>query len=250
MKNKAILTSIVLVVLLLAGCTENLDPLSPGSTDGEYALGIKALVPLAVGNAWTYNVTVYDTTGAERTRYTYTLSAKDTVTADTSKIPLVPPRTNRKYLTRQALVWYLLQGESGITTCWQIDSLENLRIRKSDDTRFFEQTAFNFRAALGEVTPARYIGKDTIVWASAIRMITNPDSVKSTLVSKGNDTLRTTLGSAPHFQYREFYVTRTDYAHYYFKPGFGLILIERFERTPGGRTVRVRRDELTSYYFK
>jgi hypothetical protein len=248
MKNTVLLSLILLTIVLLASCAENLDPLSPGSMDGEYALGIKSLVPLAVGNSWTYNVTVYDTSGAEQKRYTYTLSVRDTVTADTSRIPL--PSANKRSLTRGALVWYLLQGELGTTTSWQVDSLENLRIRKSDDTRFFEQSAFNFRASIGDVTPPRYIGKDTVLWASGDRFIYNADSVKSTLISKGADTLRTTLGSAPYFQYREYYAVRTDYTNYYFKPGFGLFLVEKFQRTPGGKTVRVRRDDLTSYYFR
>lgn len=248
MKNTVILSLILLAAILFGSCSENLDPLSPGSTNGEYALGIKALVPLAVGNSWTYYVTVYDTAGAQRSQFTYTLSVKDTVTADTSKIPL--SSAGRKSLSRDALVWYLLQGESGMTTCWQVDSLEVLRIRKSDDTRFFEQSAFNFRASVGDVTPLRYIGKDTVVWASGDRFVYTADSVKSTLASKGTDTLRTTLGSAPYFQYKESYALRADYTNYYFKPGFGLFLVERFQRTPGGKIVRVRRDELTSYYFK
>ena len=248
MKNTVLLSLVALAVILLGSCAENLDPLSPGSTNGEYSLGIKALVPLAVGNSWTYNVTMYDSSGAQRGQFSYTLSVKDTVTADTSKIPL--SSAARKALTRGALVWYLLQGESGATTCWQVDSLENLRIRKSDDSRFLEQSAFNFRASIGDVTPLRYIGKDTVAWASGDRFIYNADSVKSTLLSKGADTLRTTLGSAPYFQYKESYALRADYTNYCFKPGFGLFLVERFQRTPGGKMVRVRRDELTSYYFK
>jgi hypothetical protein len=248
MKYILIYSLFVLTAILIASCSENLDPLSPGSTNGEYALGIKALVPLAVGNSWTYNVTVYDTAGAQRNQYSYTLSVRDTITADTSKIPL--SSAARKSMTRGALVWYLLQGELGATTCWQSDSLENLRIRKSDDTRFFEQSAFNFRASIGDITPSRYISKDTVFWASGDRFVYNADSVKSTLVSKGVDTLRTTLGSAPYFQYRESYALRADYTDYYFKPGFGLFLVERYQRTQGGKMVRVRRDELVSYYFR
>jgi len=240
MKNTVLWSLILLATVLFGSCAENLDPLSPGSMNGEYALGLKSLVPLAVGNSWTYNVTVYDTSGTQRNQFAYTLSVRDTVTADTSKIPL--SSAGRKSLTRGALVWYLLQGESGATTCWQVDSLENLRIRKSDDTRFFEQSAFNFRALIGDVTPSRYIGIDSVLGKA--------DSVRSTLVSKGADTLRTTLGSAPYFQYRESYALRADYTNYYFKPGFGLFLVEKYQRTPGGKTVRLRRDELTSYYFK
>jgi hypothetical protein len=241
---------LILAVVGLAGCTKDLNPLTPGSTDGKYALGVKSLVPLVVGNRWTYNVAVYETTGTVRTRFSYTLNVIDTVVADTSRIPLVSPAKDRKGLKREALVWYLLEGESGTRTCWQVDSLENLRIRKSEDSVFYQQTAFNFRATLNDSTPTRYIGKDTIVWASGDRFIHNADSVRSTLISKGIDTLRTTLGSAPYFQYRQSYVVRTDYAHYYFKPGFGLFLVEYYQRTPGGNIVRVRRDELTSYYFK
>jgi hypothetical protein len=248
MKIRAILSLFPLAVILIAGCADNLDPLSPGSTDGEYALGMKALVPLSVGNSWTYAVTVYDTAGSKTKQYSYTLSVRDTITADTSKIPL--SSAGRRSLTRGALVWYLVQGESGATTCWQIDSLENLRIRKSDDNRFFQQSAFDFRASIGDVTPPRYVGQDTVTWASGDRFIYNADSVRSTLLSKGADTLRTTLGSAPYFQYREYYGVRTDYSNFYFKPGFGLFLIEKYQRTPGGKMVRVRRDELTSYYFK
>jgi len=248
MKNTVLLRLFLPAAILLGSCAENLDPLSPGSTNGEYALGLKSLVPLAVGNSWTYTVTVYDTSGAQRNQFSYTLTVKDTVTADTSKIPL--STAGRKSLTRGALVWYLVQGELGAMTCWQTDSLENLRIRKSDDTRFFEQSAFNFRASNGDVTPSRYIGKDTVIWGSGDRFVYNADSVKSTLVSKGADTLRTTLGSAPYFQYREYYSLRTDYTNYFFKPGFGLFLVEKYQRTPGGKTVRVRRDELVSYYFK
>lgn len=247
MKNNVIF-SLLLVAVLLGSCAENLDPLSPGSMNGEYALGIKALVPLAIGNAWTYGATVYDLSGTKRSQFTYTLAVTDTVTADTSKIPL--SSAGRKSLTRSALVWYLLQGESGARTCWQVDSLENLRIRKADDTRFFEQSAFDFRALIGDVTPARFIGKDTVTWASGDRFIYDADSVRSTLISKGADTLRTTLGSAPYFVYRQHYATRAEYTNYYFKPGFGLVLIETFQKAPGGTMVRVRRDELTSYYFK
>jgi len=250
MKNTVIRSLLVIAVMLFASCAENLDPLSPGSMNGEYSLGIKALVPLTVGNSWTYNVTVYDTSGAQRAQFSYTLSVRDTVTADTSKIPLIPPSKNRKALTRGALLWYLLEGESGTATCWQVDSLENLRIRKSDDTRFYEQSAFDFRASIGAATPSRYVGNDTVRWASGDRFVYNADSVRSTLVSKGADTLRTTLGSAPYFKYRETFAVRTDYTEYYFKPGFGLFLIEKYQRTPGGKTVRVRRDELASYYFK
>lgn len=250
MKNYVFHFLLLLMVTVFSACTENLDPLSPGSTDGRYALGIKALVPLAVGNSWTYSVTLYDTTGAERKQYAYTLSVKDTITADTSRIPLVPPRTNRLSLSRLALVWYLIEGESGVTSCWQIDSLENLRMRKSDDARFYEQSAFDFRSLLGDVTTPRYIGRDTVTWASGDRYIYDADSVRSTLISRGVDTLRTTLGSAPYFMYREFYAGRTDYIHYTFKPGFGLLLKEYYQRTPGGRTVRVRCDKLSSYHFK
>jgi len=250
MKNVVIRNLFFLTALVLSGCAENYDPLSPGSTDGRYALGVKALVPLAVGNTWTYNVVIHDTTGNEKTRYSYTLSVIDTVTADTNLIPLVPPSTNRKALTREALLWYLLQGESGVTSCWQVDSVENLRMRQSDDRRFYEQYAFDFRASLGDATPLRYIGKDTVVWASGEGFIFEADSVQSTLVSKGNDTLRTTLGSAPYFLYRQSFVVRTDQTNYYFKPGFGLVLIEIYQRKANGSMVRVRRDELASYYFR
>ena len=248
MKKTVLLSLVLLAILLFGSCAENLDPLSPGSMNGEYALGLKSLVPLAIGNSWTYKVAVYDTTGVQRNTFSYTVGVRDTITADTSKIPLTS--AGRKSLTRGALVWYLLQGESGAATCWQVDSLENLRIRKSDDSRFFQQSAFNFRASIGDVTPPRYVGQDTVTWASGDRFIYAADSVRSTLVSKGADTLRTTLGSAPYFQYREYYSLRTDYTNYYFKPGFGLFLIEKYQRTPGGRMVRVRRDELTSYYFR
>jgi len=250
MKNKTIINLFLFAVLLLGACTENLDPLSPGSLDGKYSLGIKSLVPLAVGNTWTYNVVLYDTTGAVRTRYTYTLSVKDTVTADTNNIPLIPPSTDRKSIKRESLVWFLLKGESGMTACWQVDSLENLRIRKSDDSRFYEQSAFNFRASIGDTTSKRFIDTDTITWGSGDVIISAADSVKSTLVSKGVDTLRTTLGSGQYFHYRESYSTRNDYTNYYFKPGFGLFLSEKYQRTPGGTMVRIRRDELVSYYFK
>ena len=250
MKSTVIVRLFSLTVILLAACNENLDPLAPGSMDGEYALGIKALVPLAVGNRWTYNVVLYDTSGAERGGYTYVLSVRDTVTADTAKIPLVPPSTDRGGLTRAALSWYLLEGELGVTTCWQVDSVENLRIRKSDDTLFYEQAAFNFRASLGDTTAPGYIGPDTVIWGSGERFIYEADSVKSKLLSKGSVPLRTTLGSAPYFQYRQSYVVRADYTDYYFKPGFGLVLIERFQQTPGGTSVRVRRDELVSYYLR
>ncbi len=250
MKNKLIAAAPLLIALLFAACTETLDPLSPGSVDGEYALGIKSLVPLAVGNTWTYAATVFDTNGVQRSTYTYSMTIKDTVTADTGKIPLLGTQKDRRGLTRGALLWYLLSGESGSSMCWQVDSLENLRMRKSDDSRFYEQTAFNFRAQLGDVMPSRYVGRDTVVWASGDRFVFAADSVRSTLVSKGVDTLRTTLGSAVYLQYREYYVSRTDFTNYYFKPGFGLLMIERFQRTPGGRSVCVRRDQLVSYYFQ
>jgi hypothetical protein len=201
MKNLAALSLILVTGILLSACTEDLDPLAPGTTDGKYALGIKALMPLAVGNRWTYSVVVNDTSGIEKARYTYDLSVLDTVTADTGKIPLVPPSTNRKGLSREALAWYLLQGESGATTCWQVDTVENLRFRKSDDTRFYEQVAFNFRAAIGDVSSPRYIGPDTTTWGSGDVIITAADTVRTALVSRGGDTLRTTLGSAPWFQY-------------------------------------------------
>jgi len=250
MTHRIALSLPLMAALLVGGCTETPDPLAPGSSDGVYALGIKALVPLAVGNRWTYDVTVTDTLGAEQAHYTYTLSVLDTITADTSQIKPLPPNQNRKYLTRAALLWYLLEGEEGARTCWQVDTLENLRFRKADDTRFYEQHPFNFRAAIGDVTPTRYIGPDTITWGSGDVIMTGADSVRSTLVSKGNDTLRTTLGSAPYYVYRESYARRTDVADYYYKPGFGLFLIERFARKSDGTMVRIRRDELVSYYFR
>jgi hypothetical protein len=80
--------------------------------------------------------------------------------------------------------------------------------------------------------------------------VTEADSVRSTLVSRAVDTLRTTLGSAPYYVYRESYVRRTDVAYYYYKPGFGLFLIERFVQRSDGTMVLIRRDELVSYYFR
>jgi hypothetical protein len=250
MKNFKTLNFVLLVGVLFAACSDALDPLSPGSTDGAYSLGIKALVPLAVGNRWTYNVAVYDTTGAAKARYVFTLSVVDTVSADTSRIPLVPPNTSRKNMKQEALAWYLLQGELGVRTCWQVDSLENLLVRKSDDTRFFEQVPFNFRAVIGDISPARYVGPDTSTWASGDVITTGVDSVRTSLVSKGIDTLRTTLGSAPYFHYRQSYAVQTGYTDYYFKPGFGLVLVEKFVRKADGTMARVRRDELASYYFR
>lgn len=250
MKNLTTLSLMLLAGFLLGACSENLDPLSPGTTVGKYSIGMKTLVPLAIGNQWTYSVALYDTAGTERTRYTYSLVVIDSVSADTSLIPLIPPSTNRKGLTRAALVWFRVQGELGAMRCWQVDTLENLRIRKADDSRFYQQTAFDFRATIGSATPTRYIGADTVLWTSGDTVMTAADSVRSTLMSKGVDTLRTTLGSAPYFKYRESYVTRTDYTDYYFKPGFGLILIERFQRKPDGSMVCIRRDKLASYFFR
>jgi hypothetical protein len=250
MKNITTLGLILLTGLLLGACAENLDPLSPGTTVGRYSIGMKTLVPLSIGNQWVYSAVVFDTAGTERSRFTYSMAVIDSVTADTSLIPLVPPSTTRKGLTRSALVWYRVQGELGTVTCWQVDTLENLRIRKGDDTRFYEQTAFDFRATIGAATPTGFIGADTAFWTSGDTLITAADSVRSTLMSKGADTLRTTLGSAPYFTYRVSYVTRSDYTDYSFKPGFGLIQVARYERTPGGTMVCVRRDRLVSYFFR
>jgi len=248
MKNVTIACLVFSAALLSAGCGKTLDPLSSGSTDGQYALGTKALVPFALGNTWTYAVVLYDSvSGSERMRYTYTLTVVDTVTADTGRIPLSGPA--KRGLTRESLRWYLLEGELGARTCWQVDSVENLCIRRDDDSRFFEQRVFNFRAALGDSTPARYIGPDTSMWASGENVVTRADSSRTTLVAK-TDTLRTTLGSAPYFKYRQSFLARTEFTTYYFKPGFGLVLTETYRLRQNGTTVRIRRDELVSYYFK
>jgi hypothetical protein len=247
MKNIMKLIVILLAGILLGACTENLDPLSQGSTDGNYAIGEKSLIPLTVGNQWTYSAFIYDTTGAEKTRYDYTLNVVDTITADTNKIPI--SSASKKNLSRAALIWYLIQGEMGATTCWQVDTLENLRIRSSNDTRFLEQTAFNFRASVHDTTAAKPTSADISIWSSVDTSITK-DSVKTILISKGVDTLRTTLGSAPYFQYRQLYAKRTYYTDYSFKPGFGLIMIERYQRKGNGTMVCIRRDKLNSYYFK
>jgi len=247
MKNVMILGLLFMAVLFLAACTENLNPLAPGSTDGQYAMGMKALVPLAIGNIWNYNVVLFDTSGAERTRYSYVLSVIDTVKADTSKIPL--SNTTKQSVNQGAFRWYLLQGEMGVRSYWQVDTLENLRIRKTDDTLFLQQSAFDFRASVGTVTTPRSIGVDTILWASGDTIISVADFVQSALLSKGVDTLRTTLGSGPYFKYGELYPARQDSINYYFKPGFGLVYKEQFHRV-NGRMVRIRRDELVSYYFK
>jgi hypothetical protein len=250
MKNRMIFAFIITTVLIMNACKEKLDPLSPGSLEGKYALGMKSLVPLAVGNRWTYSVVLFDTTGTVRTRYIYTLTVKDTITADTNRIPLVPPKVDRKSIKREALLWYLMEGEAGAKTCWQVDSVEHVRIRSSDDSRFYEQSAFNFRAMVGDSTVRRFKGGDTAYWASGDVVITPADSVRSRLISTGGDTVRTTLGSTSYFLYRESYDVRTEYTNYYFKPGFGLIAREIFRRTAGGTMVRIRRDELVSYFFK
>ncbi len=250
MKKIFVSCLVLLAALLIPACSENIDPLSPGSTSGHYSLAMKSLVPLAVGNYWNYNVVLYDAAGAEKTRYTYTLRVLDMITADTNLIRIVPPITSKKSISREALSWFLLEGEMGARTCWQVDTVENLRIRSANDVRFTEQTAFNFRASLGDSTVNRAIGADTTYWGSGDRIVTIDDTVRTVLASKGNDSLRTTLGSAPYFQYTQKYVTRTDYTKYYFKPGFGLFLIEKFSLTSGGKPVRVRRDELVSYFLK
>jgi hypothetical protein len=250
MKKGISIIVIVAAAMMMNACKEHLDPVSPGSLDGRYALGMKSLVPLAVGNKWTYTVVLFDTAGVVRTRYTYSLTVKDTVTADTANIPLIPPSTDRRSMKRDALLWYLLEGESGKKSYWQVDSVEYLRIRRSDDSRFYEQSAFNFRAAVGDSTARRYIGIDTSYWASGDSIITPADSVRSMLIATGGDTVRTTIGSTSYYLYRESYDVRTDYTDYYFKPGFGLIAMEKFRRTAGGTMVRIRRDELSSYYFK
>ncbi len=247
MKNFLAVILVLGAACVNGACNKTLDPLSPGSMDGKYAIGTKELVPLALGNTWTYAVVLYDSvSGAERTHYSYILSVVDTVTADTGSIPLSAGA--KKGLVRDALRWYLLQGELGTRMCWQVDSVENLCMRKYDDTRFFEQTSFNFRAAAGDTTAARYVGADTSRWAPGDVVITRPDSVRTALALK-SDTLRTTLGSAPYFKYVQFYTARTECTNYYFKPGFGLIMTEKFQRRTDGTLVRIRRDELVSYYF-
>lgn len=250
MKDKGIFRLLIAAVLMLGACTDSLDPLSPGSMDGQYALGMKSLVPLSVGNTWTYTAVLYDTAGVERKRYSFNVTIRDTVTADTAKIPLIPPSTSNSRIKRDALLWYLVEGENGTTSCWQVDTVEQFRIRSSNDTRFYEQSAFNFRASVGDTNTARFKNSDTLRWASGDTVIITADSVRSTLVSKGVDTLRTTLGSAQYFYFREFSQLSSSYTNYYFKPGFGLILSETFRRTAGGTMVRIRRDELSSYYFK
>jgi hypothetical protein len=247
MKNRLIVFFILLTSILMGACTNNLDPLSPGSTDGNYVIGEKSLVPLEVGNQWTYSAILYDTTGAMKTQYDYTLSVLDTVIADTGKIPMTS--ASRKGLSRAALTWHLLQGEMGVSTCWQVDTLENLSIRSSNDARFLEQTAFNFRASVGDTTAAKATSADISIWSSVDTSVAK-DTVKTILISKGVDTLRTTLGSAPYFQYRQVYAKRTYYTDYTFKPGFGLIKIERYQRKANGAMVCTRQDKLNSYYFK
>jgi hypothetical protein len=250
MKAKGKVQLLIAAVLLLGACTDSLDPLSPGSMDGQYALGMKSLVPLSVGNTWTYTAVLYDTAGAVRKRYSFTVTILDTVTADTASIPVIPPSINNSSIKRAALLWYLVEGENGTTSCWQVDTVEQFRIRSSNDARFYEQSAFNFRAAVGDTNASRFKSTDTLRWASGDTVIIAADSVRTTLVSKGADTLRTTLGSAQYFYYREFSQGSSSYTNYYFKPGFGLILAETFRRTAGGTMVRIRRDELSSYYFK
>jgi hypothetical protein len=255
MKNVYLVSLFLLAIVLLAACTQNLDPLSPGVTDGQYALGMKSLVPLALGNTWVYNVVLYDTTtGAPKPPYMYTLSViDDTVKVDTNKIPIVSPHTNRVYLYSgtKSLKWYRLQGEMGAITCWQIDGLDNLCVRKTGDTLYLQQTVFNFQADTNAMTASTYIGADTVLWASGDIIVTGQDSVKSQrLKNTKTDTLRTTLGSAPFYKYRLLYSTRKDSINYYFKPGFGIVAYEKFQRKLDGTMVRVRRDELASYYFK
>ncbi len=236
--------------LMMNACKEQLDPLSPGSLEGKYALGMKSLIPLAVGNTWNYSVVLYDTAGVVRTRYSYTMTVKDTVTADTTLIPLASPSADRRSIRREALLWYLMVGEAGERTCWQVDTVEVVRFRNSNDSRFYEQSAFNFRASVGDSTVRRFKGGDTSYWSSGDVIITPADSVRSRLISTGGDTVRTTLGSTSYFLYRESYDVRAEYTNYYFKPGFGLIAREIFKRTSGGTMVRIRRDELVSYFFK
>jgi hypothetical protein len=251
MKKFIVVSAFAMAIGLFSACSHDLDPLSPSSMNGQYALGIKGLVPFAVGNTWNYNVVLYDTTGAEKTRYSYALNVLDTVKADTNRIPIVAPNTNRIYLNKDpnSLKWYRLQGEMGRITHWQVDGLENLRIRKSDDTLYFQQMVFDYRASVGARTGTSYVDADTLVWWSGDVVVTNPDSVKSQLVAMA-DTLRTTLGSAPYYKYWQSFSLRTDSITYYFKPGFGLVLYEKFQRRSDGTMVCVRRDELNSYYFR
>ncbi|GEM_PF-1212616 len=238
-------------VVLFPSCSRDLDPVSPASMNGQYALGIKALVPFAIGNTWIYDVVVYDTTGGERARYSYSLSVIDTVHADTNRIPILPPNTTRAYLNKDpnSLKWYRLQGEMGKITYWQIDGLENLRIRKNDDTLYFQQMVFDYRASVGSSTATSFLGADTAYWGSGDVVVMAPDSVRSQLVAKA-DTVRTTLGSAPYYKYWQSFSLRSDSINYYFKPGFGLILYEQFQRRADGTMVCVRRDKLDSYYFR
>ena len=108
MKNVKTAVPFLLAALLVTACSKDLYPLSSGSLDGQYASGIKALVPLAEGNTWTYNVVLYDTSsGSERLRYSYSLSVVDTVTADTSMISMAS--SAKKRLTRDALRWFVLR---------------------------------------------------------------------------------------------------------------------------------------------
>jgi hypothetical protein len=131
------------------------------------------------------------------------------------------------------------------------DSQDNLRIRKVYDTLYLQQTVFDFRADTNAVTPSTYIGADTVLWVSGDIIISSTDSVRSKRIANTKtDTLRTTLGSAPFYKYSLSYSVRKDSINYYFKPGFGIVVYEKFQRLANGTMMRVRRDELAKYYFK
>jgi hypothetical protein len=247
MKRMNVRSVVVIASVLLFSCTESLDPLSPGSGAGEYALGVKGLIPLVIGNHWTYNAAVYDTSGMEISRSVYTVTVADTAFADTSIIPL--PSSQKLSSKRSAFVWYVLRGEGGSVMLWQADTLENLRIRTANDAKFLEQTSFEFRASVNDTSASRSTGTDINVWGIVDTLISN-DVVRTVLVSKGTDSLRTTLGSAQYFHYRQLYTRRPHYTDYFFKPGFGLMMLERYARKQDGTPVCVRRDQLVSYYFQ
>ncbi len=238
--------SVLIFVVMTMACSDRIDPLAPGSLTGDFAVGIKGLVPIAIGNRWTYLVTTYDTTGAETRRYSYTMVVTDTVTADTSRIPL--RGGVRQSMTPTALRWFSFRGDGGATTLWQVDTVEQLRFRPADDSRFYEQTAFNFRAAVHDTSAAVFVRSEMTIWESS-DTATTADSVRTVLTEKA-DSLRTTLGSAPVFRYRQRYDARSVFTEFAFKPGFGLVLVERFAVLPGGGTVCVRRDQVTSYFLQ
>jgi hypothetical protein len=216
-KSGRLVVSFSIIIMLLISCS---DPL--GIEDNLRITYKRAnnLVPLEVGNEWTYKITYYDSTGLETAIKKITINVSEEIINNNNS-------------------WFVTDDSLKILTDALLSNRDDGLWVMADDTIKQEYIAFKYPAKLGDETIINYINKDYGFPVYIIRKILAT-----------NEKIEAQAGSYECVKYWDILykmngeVMYNPFAVYYFSPKVGLIRSVHYEITNLGTIYSFKKVEL------